>query len=59
MNWTVTKFIEQHNHPLVTKKDMYLLRSHRNISNMHDCLIKNPTNAGVKTVHAYNILVAG
>ncbi|KAK8936875.1 DNA repair protein XRCC4 [Platanthera zijinensis] len=33
-NWTVSKFVEKHNHPLVPEKEQHLLRSHRNISNM-------------------------
>ncbi|KAK8914566.1 hypothetical protein KSP39_PZI023952 [Platanthera zijinensis] len=28
-NWTVAKFVEEHNHPLASEKEQYLLRSHR------------------------------
>ncbi|KAK8936352.1 Protein FAR1-RELATED SEQUENCE 7 [Platanthera zijinensis] len=55
-NWTVTKFVEEHNHPLAMENEQHLLRSARSISKMQGSLIKNLTDAGVKTVHAYNFL---
>ncbi|KAK8930671.1 putative protein FAR1-RELATED SEQUENCE 10 [Platanthera zijinensis] len=54
-NWKVTKF-EEHNHALATEKEQHLLRSHRSISNMQGSLIKNLTDARVKSIHAYNFL---
>ncbi|KAK8951417.1 Protein FAR1-RELATED SEQUENCE 8 [Platanthera zijinensis] len=55
-NWTVSKFVEEHNHPLALDKEKHLLRSNRKVSDLQGDLIRNMTGAGIKTVHAYNFL---
>ncbi|KAK8921297.1 hypothetical protein KSP39_PZI020074 [Platanthera zijinensis] len=55
-NWTVTKFVEEHNHPLAVKNEFHLLRSQRKISKVQDGLLKNMTDNDIRTVHAYNFL---
>ncbi|KAK8943102.1 hypothetical protein KSP39_PZI009425 [Platanthera zijinensis] len=53
-NWMVAKFVEEHNHPLVVKNESHLLRSHRKILNVQADLLKNMTDSGIRTIHAYN-----
>ncbi|KAK8940990.1 Protein FAR1-RELATED SEQUENCE 7 [Platanthera zijinensis] len=40
-NWKVTKFVEEHNHPLATETKSHLLRSSRHVSEMQGCLHEN------------------
>ncbi|KAK8958052.1 hypothetical protein KSP39_PZI000522 [Platanthera zijinensis] len=56
-NWEVTKFVEEHNHPLASENDKHLLRSQRSISNAQASLLKNMTGVGIRTTDAYNFLV--
>ncbi|KAK8923500.1 hypothetical protein KSP39_PZI019582 [Platanthera zijinensis] len=55
-NWTVSRFVEEHNHPLATEKDSHLLRSRRNVSEMQGSILKNMTAAGIKAVDSYNFI---
>lgn len=55
-NWTVTKFVDEHNHLLATEKEIHLLRSCRNISEMQGSLMKNMITAGIRAVDSYNFL---
>ncbi|KAI0515936.1 hypothetical protein KFK09_008607 [Dendrobium nobile] len=54
--WHVKRFIESHNHELVTPADRHLLRSCRNIIEEKASILKSMTDAGIRTGDAYAYL---
>ncbi|KAK8957617.1 hypothetical protein KSP39_PZI000830 [Platanthera zijinensis] len=55
-NWKVTKFIEEHNHPLTLPQDVHLLRSHSHVSDVQATMIQNMSGVGIRTVDAFNLM---
>ncbi|XP_020598787.1 uncharacterized protein LOC110038324, partial [Phalaenopsis equestris] len=55
-NWTVHKFIESLNHPLVEYDDKHILRSSRRISDLNAGVLRLMTGAGIGATDAYNFI---
>ncbi|XP_020576090.1 protein FAR1-RELATED SEQUENCE 5-like [Phalaenopsis equestris] len=55
-NWTIKKFIKNHNHPLAESSDKHLLRSSRRINELNANLLRSMTDYGIRAADAFNFL---
>ncbi|KAL2511929.1 Protein FAR1-RELATED SEQUENCE 5 [Abeliophyllum distichum] len=54
--WVVSKFVEEHNHPLATPSRVHLLRSHRGVSKTKKTLMQQFSDANIPTCQQVRLL---